>query len=416
MRIGIDCRSLMIRPYGEQGGIEYYTHTLIKHLLAIDKENEFVLFFDNSVTDKPHFNEQNVSIRYFPFSEYKRYLPFTYSHMLMAGFLQREKLDVFHSPAHVVPLFYSGKSIMTIRNLALFKHPEWFAKDYLPAVPTEFLSRSLFTMKVLMPQSIKRADKIVTFSKDTKQDIMKIFKVPSKRIHVVYPGIEDHPISQYNTAEDRKKITSRFGIIKDYIFFIGTIEPRKNLIGLVKAYYALLLENPELVRYQLILAGEKGSKYDELFDAIDICNRDLEKRGPIEWSRSLEETKKYAPIRYLGSITYEEKALLLRNAACFVYPSFYEGFCSTVLQAMNYHVPVIISRIRSLMELVGNAGVFIDPGKIDEMRRALTGILLKKEIREKFIESGRMRSKKFHWRKTAQEMAGIYKDTISSKL
>ncbi len=415
MRIGIDCRSLMIRPYGERGGIEYYTHSLIKHLLKIDKENSYVLFFDHLVQEKPYFEHPNVSIRYFPFSEYKRYLPFTYSHMLMAGFLQRENLDIFHSPAHVVPLFYPGKSILTIRNLAMFKHPEWFSKDYLPQFPSELLSRSLFTMKVLLPQSIKKAHSIITFCEDTKQDIVKLFKVPAKRITVVYPGIDDDNLLHYDPLVDKMEIASRFGIVKDYIFYIGTIEQRKNLVGLVQAYYALLLEQPDLVRYQLILAGEKGAKYDELFEAIDVCNKDLEKRGPIEWSRTVEETERYAPIRYVGPISYEEKSLLLRNASVFVYPSLYESFCSTLLRAMRHDVPVIASRIKPLVEVAGSAALYINPTKVDDMRKALHTILEKKDLRDRLIESGKSRSQKFQWQKAAEQTAQLYKQVAKSR-
>ncbi len=398
MRIGIDCRSLMALPHGEKGGIEYYTYSLIKQLFDIDKENEYVLFFDHLVKDADRFKRQNVSVRLFPFSYYRQYLPFAYSHLLMASFLNREKLDVFHSPAHTVPLMYKGRFVITIRDMSLFKHPEWFRHEYLSPVPPELFSRTLFTMKKLLPQNVKKAHKIITFSKDTKRDIMKFFHVPAEKISVVYPGVDTD--EQFRTEDDKEELSRRFGITRPYIFYIGSIEPRKNLGGLVQAYYQLLLEHPELAQYQLLLAGEKHPKCDELFEAIEFCNRDLEKRGITSTRDSL---------RYLGFVSYQDKFLLLRNASCFVYPSFYEGFCSTPLKAMTYGVPVILSRIRSLVEIADNAALFIDPNSTKDMQIALHDILTKKDLRERLRVAGDKNTKYFSWKQSTQNTLNVYK-------
>jgi len=400
MRIGIDCRSLVTLPHEERGSIEYYTYSLIKQLFDIDKENEYVLFFDHLVKDAERFKRDNVSVRYFPFSYYRQYLPFAYSHLLMASFLNREKLDILHSPAHTIPLMYKGKFIITIRNMSVFKHPEWFKHEYLPPVPPELFSRTLFTMKKLLPQNIKKADKIITFSKDTKKDVAKVFNVSAEKISVVYPGIDTD--EKFKTGDDAEELSARFGITRPYIFFIGSIEPRKNLHGLVQAYYQLLLDHQELAQYQLLLVGEKrgGPKCDELFDTIDFCNRDLEKRGIAHHG---------AQIRYIGFVPYQDKFLFLRNATCFVYPSFYEGFCSTPLKAMEYGIPVIASRIRSLVEIADNAAYFIDPNSTAEIQKALYDVLTKKDLRERLRTAGDKHARKFSWKESAQNTLNIYR-------
>ncbi|MBI2644872.1 glycosyltransferase family 4 protein [Candidatus Uhrbacteria bacterium] len=399
MRIGIDCRSLMALPHEERGGIEYYTYSLIKHLFAIDRENDYVLFFDHLVKDADRFKQPNVSVRYFPFSYYRQYLPFAYSHLLMASFLNREKLDILHSPAHTIPLLYKGKFIITIRNMSVFKHPEWFRHEYFPPVPPELFSRTLFTMKKLLPQNIKKADKVITFSKDTKRDVAKVFRIPAEKISVVYPGIDTD--EQFRTTDDAEELSARFGITQPYVFFIGSIEPRKNLHGLVQAYYQLLLEHPELVRNQLLLVGEKrgGAKCDELFETIDFCNKDLEKRGIAHVREQ---------IRYLGFVPYQDKFLFLRNAACFAYPSFYEGFCSTPLKAMEYGVPVIASRIRSLVEIADNAAYFVDPNSTGEIQSALHDVLTKKDLRERLRAAGDTHARNFSWKTSAQNTLNVY--------
>jgi glycosyltransferase involved in cell wall biosynthesis len=390
-------------PNEERGSIEYYTYSLIKQLFDIDKENEYVLFFDHSVKDANKFKRENVSVRHFPFSYYRQYLPFAYSHLLMASFLNREKLDILHSPAHTIPLMYKGRFIITIRNMSIFKHPEWFRHEYLPPVPPELFSRTLFTMKKLLPQNIKKADRVITFSKDTKRDVTKVFRVPAEKISVVYPGIDTD--EKFFTGDDAEELRARFAITRPYIFFIGSIEPRKNLHGLVQAYYQLLLEHPELAHYQLLLVGEKrGAKCDDLFDTIDFCNRDLEKREIARFG---------AQIRYVGFVPYQDKFLFLRNAACFTYPSFYEGFCSTPLKAMEYGVPVIASRIRSLVEIADNAAYFIDPNSTSEIQAALYEVLTKKDLRERLHATGKKHAKKFSWKESAQNTLGIYKRVFS---
>lgn len=404
MRIGIDCRSLMALPHGERGGIEYYTYSLIKTLFDIDKENEYVLFFDHLVKNADRFKRSNVSVRFFPFSYYRQYLPFAYSHLLMASFLNRENLDILHSPAHTIPVMYKGKFVITIRNLSVFKHPEWFRHEHLPPLPPELLSRTVFTMKKFLPQNIKKADRIITFSKDTKHDVAKAFRVPAEKISVVYPGIDAEDYAR--SDDDREELRARFGITRPYIFFIGSIEPRKNLNGLVQGYYQMLVEQPELAQHQLLLVGEKRAKCDELFETIDFCNRDLEKRGIASVRDS---------IRYLGFVPYQDKFLLMRNASCFAYPSFYEGFCSTPLKAMEYGIPVIASRIRSLVEIADNAALFVDPASTDEIKRALRDVLIKKDLRERLRNAGLAHAKNFTWKQSAGNTLNVYKKIFFGK-
>src|SRR3989338_7238616 len=117
MRIGIDCRTILTPEVGELAGIGHYTYLLVKHLLETDKENEYVLFFDYRRRDISEFERSNSRVWRFPFSQYKRFLPFTYSHMLISAMVLKNRLDVFHSPANVLPLTYPKKSVITVHDL-----------------------------------------------------------------------------------------------------------------------------------------------------------------------------------------------------------------------------------------------------------------------------------------------------------
>ena len=130
MRIGIDCRTILNPEKGEVAGIGHYTYQLVRHLLKIDKKNQYVLFFDRSIKKKKikKFKKKNTSIKYFPFSQYSKFLPIIYSQFLVTASIAREKLDVFHSPICYLPKSYKGSTVVTLHDLAVFKNPRWFTK------------------------------------------------------------------------------------------------------------------------------------------------------------------------------------------------------------------------------------------------------------------------------------------------
>jgi len=227
MRIGIDCRRILHPGFGEKAGVGHYTYYLVKNLLKIDKKNTYVLFFDDLLYE-PAAKElvgdsENVELKFFPFHQYKKYLPFAYSHMLTASFIAREKLDVFHATANILPLQYQGKSVVTVHDLAIYKHPEWF--------PKRFLSKQIST-KLLVPKSLKKADKIIAVSKSTQNDIKELFNISDEKITVIYEGVEKIIGKIFRDTELFKKNN----VSNKYILFIGTIEPRKNIVSLVNAY------------------------------------------------------------------------------------------------------------------------------------------------------------------------------------
>ncbi len=202
MKIGIDCRTILNPAHGEKAGVGYYTHHLVESLLALDKENTYVLFFDSRFKGANKFKRDNVAIRFFPFYQYKKYLPIAYSQMLISAVLNRENLDVFHSPANVIPLFYNRPSVLTIHDLAIYKFPKFF--------PKKFLNRQTFSTQVLVPRSVRKASQIIAISKNTKTDIVEEFSIPEDKIQVVYEGVE-----KYEKKEDCKEIKEKYGVTGD---------------------------------------------------------------------------------------------------------------------------------------------------------------------------------------------------------
>jgi|GEM_PF-293704 glycosyltransferase involved in cell wall biosynthesis len=424
MKIGIDCRTILHPHVGEQAGVGYYTYYLVKNLLKLDKQNQYVLFFDSRFKDTSGFEGQNVKIKFFPFYQYKKYLPITYSQMLVSAMLTYEKLDIFHAPANVAPLPYKKPFVVTVHDLAVYRLPDLYSKA--------FLSRQAFSTKVLVPNTMARASRIIAVSKNTKSDVIEEFDIDDSKIDVVYEGVVDHKDKEFH-QEKFKQIKKKYGISSKYIIFLGTVEPRKNIIGLVNAFRNLRLGyNSPVSDTQLIIAGGPGWSDQPVYKAIaganaSILGKDLKeieerrkkdnKKGPGE-QKDKDKQKNVdlepeLPIKYIGYVDHDEKLLLLKNAECFVFPTLYEGFGLPVLEAMNVGTPVITSRLSSLPELVDASGaITINPYKESEIGDAIAKVATDEGLRESLSINGYKQSQRFRWDKCAKETLMVYKKAL----
>jgi len=402
MRIGINCQTILNPASGENAGVGHYTYYLVKNLLRIDKKNQYVLFFDDligrdSVREIIGKNK-NAEARFFSFHKNKLSIPFVYTHLLFSALVEREKLDVFHAPANIVPLNYKGKAVVTVHDLAIYKHPEWF--------PENFLKRRVST-KLLVPRAIKKAYKVIAVSESTKKDIVKLFKTVPAKIKVIYEGVDTVNIPDVEkivcgTEEMscQSDFLEKYKIKKDYILFLGTIEPRKNLVPMINAFGKVMKKNKALAgKYQFLIAGARGWKFVKTFKVIDKVNEELRKIYP----------DRGVFVKYLGYIPHRDKLPALAGAAVFVFPSLYEGFGLPVLEAMNAGAPVITSKISSLPEVAGQAGILINPNNEKDLERILEKVLKSPSLRKKMSREGKKRAGEFSWEKMARETLGVYK-------
>ena len=251
MRIGIDARTILNPEKGEAIGSGHYTYQLIRNLLELDTVNEYVLFFDFHVREKDikKFTKPNVKIKFYPFSDYKKYLPGAYSEILGTATLAKEKLDILHStsPHSRIPTGYRGKCIVTFHDLAIYKIPSCYPKI------------SSAKEKAVYSLMAKKADKIIAVSNSTKKDIEEIFKIPSEKINVIYSGLDKRFFEE--SKIDSQKVLEKYGITKKYILFLGTLEPSKNIARLLEAFAKFKEKskgNNSKFEYQLVLAGKRG--------------------------------------------------------------------------------------------------------------------------------------------------------------
>ena len=234
--------------------------------------------------------------------------------------------------------------------------------------------------------SVKRSDKIVTVSHFSKQEIQKYLKVPEEKISVVYNA----PSLTEGTA-DYDAVCKKYGIRGDYILFVGTIEPRKNVARLLRAFD--LLKGDSKIPHQLVLAGGKGWQDEQIFQTFQSikCSND---------------------IVFTGYVSAEEKNTLYQNASAFVFPSIYEGFGIPPLEAMTWGCPVVCAEAASLPEVVGEAAELVDPLDEASIARGILRILSDHDYTSGLIQKGKLRAKEFSWERSAERLFAVCKEVL----
>jgi len=369
MRIGIDMSSLS----DDKTGVGYYAVNLVKAIGKADSSNMYFLYIREKYFQCFSDLGSNFTRKIIPDS--RRYnLPKT--QISLAYSIWKDKLDLFYSPAFFIPFICLCRSVITIHDLTHVVFPE------------KQMKKHLFVFNSLLPYSIKRSSRIVADSMNTKKDIIRVFKVPEEKIRVVYAAAGD----SFRPIKDEKaiaRIKQKYGISSDYILFVGTIEPRKNIISLIQAYSLLKKNKP--VDYKLVIVGKKGWMYSEVFNTVKELNLSEE-------------------IIFTYYTPEEDMVGLYNGAKVFVYPSLYEGFGLPPLEAMACGVPVITSNVSSLPEVVGDAAIMVNPADINQLAESISRVINDEELRRKMIERGLERARMFSWGKTAKEIIECFKE------
>ena len=277
-----------------------------------------------------------------------------------------------------------GRDLVTIHDLAIYKHPEWFP------------GRQWFSTRLVVPQSIEIAGKIIVPSEATKRDLIELFHVSSFKISVIPHGVEERFFQKLETGVGRRELgdklsvtNSKFQTSNSYILFVGTIEPRKNVVRLIEAYSKL----PEDItnQYNLVIAGQRGLGFEDVF--LEISNLKLEIKSRV---------------KLLNYVPEEKLPILYKRASLFVYPSLYEGFGLPVLEAMASGVPVVTSNISSMPEVVGEAGLLVNPYSVAEITDAIMEIVRDNAKASQISIAGMRRAAKFNWEDAAKRMLAVY--------
>jgi glycosyltransferase involved in cell wall biosynthesis len=382
MKIAIDASWALY----ERAGVGRYTHNLVKALLKVDQRNEYVLFFNywRNREEREKIIQDIVGIRrdkikiirfYFPvkLKEWLMSTPFAWPRFI------KEKIDIFHAPYFTgMPKYFFPNKIVTIHDLAFMHFPEHHGKKL-----------SNFYLKKTK-EAVKLSKKVVAVSLATKRDLISLLDVSAVKIAVVPEG------KNLNLKNIDKKLAGQ--VLKQYlptdkyILFVGTLEPRKNLVNLLKAY--ALLPHDLQKQYRLVLVGQKGWQTRAFQETLEVLNL---------------RQKIVMP----GFIPDEHLPYFYAGASVFVYPSFYEGFGLPVLEAMACGAPVITSKTSSMPEVAGRAGLLIDPESEESIAEAMKKVLTNQKLTETMKKAGLAQAKKFSWERAAAETQKVYENVFT---
>jgi glycosyltransferase involved in cell wall biosynthesis len=372
MRIAIDYTAAI-----RQGaGIGSYVRHLVATLLAQDSHNQYVLLTSGQATaERPFPTGKNVrgrSIfipdRYLNVLWYRWRLPLPIT--LFSG-----PLDIYHGPDFVLPpLPKKVRKVVTIHDLAFMEQPAF-------AVP----ELATYLRKVV-PEAIAASDVVTTVSHEVSRTLIKHFQVPHEKLRVVPPGVEPY-VRRISDPVILEATRHKFGLKSPLLLAVGTLQPRKNHIGLIKAFYRA--QQKKKGAAMLAIAGGAGWLYEET--RALVAQLKLERK-----------------VRFLGQVSDLELITLYSMADIFAFPSFFEGFGIPPLEAMACGTPVITSDTSSLPEVVGDAALLVDPHDIDALANAIILLLENEQLREQLRQKGYQQVKNFTWRSSSRKMLDIY--------
>lgn len=351
--IAIDIRD----AYGQMTGKGFYTRNMVREILAQDSTNKYLLYSNKNY---PPFdlgnNAKLITVK----------AKSIFWHLAVLKDLLKRKIDIFWAPtSYIIPALApkSLNTIITVHDVIAFL----FADKHN--------AKARYIEKFTLKRALKRTKKILTVSENTAKDVESLFGVKSDKIAVVpcAAGNEFIPLS-HQEAEIK---VSQLNLPKSFILAVGTIEPRKNLSRLIKAFNQI---TGYYKHVHLVIVGAKGWQYSEI---INEANKNKDK------------------IHFLGYIETEQLVALYSLAAFFVFPSLYEGFGIPPLEAMQCGCPVITSNSSSLPEVVADAAVKISPDDVDSLKKALLQMIENPELSKKYKKEGLLQAKKFSWAKSA---------------
>lgn len=361
-------------------GIGNYTYQVAKHLGGLGTEQDYTYyyngFFSNELINPGDINNQSI----FKAKKLIREVPVLSDLAKIGWRIVKRWLNIQHSgrfevywePNYILLDLPVGKKVASVHDFSFYLYPQWHNKEVVGIFKKRFFKK------------IAEADSIITGSQYIKEQIVDILNVPTEMVNVINHGVDKNIFKLYD-VQSLKTFSTHYDLPESFILYVGSIEPRKNLLSLLDAYRRLpdnLVKNVALV-----LAGFKGWENREIMDRISSMP---------------------GRVKYLGYLTNIELAYLYNLAIIFVYPSLYEGFGLPPLEAMACGAPVVVSGIPVHREIYGDAALYFDPLDIDDMAASLTGVLEDAAMRKNLSNSGLNKAGQFTWERCAAEHLRVF--------
>ena len=364
MRIAIDARL----SYYVQAGITQYTLNLIRALAASDHENEYLVFQRwadrREIVSQANFRRASLlAPTHHPLEQY----------LLGLDLVLLGKIDVLHSTDFIPPFHYRGATVVTVHDLAFLLYPH-------------FLTGRSAQYYGLIDKAVRRANHIIAVSEATKRDLVRLTGTPESKVTVIYEAAE--PI--YLPIHDQEvlaQVHAQYHLPEQYILFVGTIEPRKNLSTLIRAFQGLI--GKYKAHADLAIVGKKGWLSDDVYELV-------------------QDMRLTERVHFLGRVPTEDLPHLYNASQMLVLPSYYEGFGLPPLEAMACGVPVIVSDASAMPEVVGDAALRVASEDVEGFTVAMWRLLTDDSLRADMIGKGLKRVKCFSWERAARETLAVY--------
>lgn len=371
LHVAINAHLLSGRAWYRSAGVHQYIYHLLRHLGRAGGGLRYTVLLGEGMLP-PDITHASLQSRWPTSQAMVRVL---WEQSVQPWVLRRIRADLVHGPAFVGPLLTPCPVVVTIHDLSFIRFPSLFR----PA--------NRLYLTVLTRLSARRARRLIAVSAYTAAEVTRLLGVPLERIDVVYHGVDPafHPLPADEVAAFRQ----RQGLPERFILFVGTLEPRKNLVRLVEAF-ARIRDG----RVGLVLAGGKGWLYDELFARVEALGLSRE-------------------VIFPGYVMNDELPLWYNAATVLAYPSVYEGFGLPVLEAQACSTPVLTSNVSSLPEAAGDAALMVDPYDVEALAAGLNRLLTDISLRHELRSAGLAHAKKFTWSHTAQETAQVYRRALA---
>jgi glycosyltransferase involved in cell wall biosynthesis len=374
MKIAIDTIPLL----SPLTGVGYYTYQIAKALREIDSTHEFAYFYG-------YYSPNLISPGEHPKSFYRlkeavRKVPFLGTAVRnfkdWGNYLSSRQFDLYFEPNFIPLKMPAKRTVVTVLDFSFARFPEWHSKDKVRYFRKHFWKK------------ISRADRIIVISDFIKNEAIHSFGFPEDQLTTIHLGF-DQSIFRVYPREDLLAVKNKYRLPENFILFVGSIEPRKNLQNLLRAY--MDLEESVRKELKLVLVGFKGWENEEIVSFIKKLKSD---------------------VFYLGYVPEVELGKIYNLAKLFVYPSLYEGFGLPPLEAMACGCPVVVSNAASLPEVCGDAAFYIDPHDVHSIVQGLNQVLTDEAQRGFLRVRGMERAKLFSWGKAAMEHLRVFEQLI----
>ncbi|MGI8420340.1 MAG: glycosyltransferase family 4 protein [Candidatus Levyibacteriota bacterium] len=378
MIIGIDGNEANVR---KRVGISEYAYQLLVQFVSEkyrDRGLKFVVYLKDEPLDHMPKTSKNFAYRIV-----KPGKLWTQWRLPLDLYFHRPRPDIFFSMTHYAPRFSPVPTVVSIMDVAYEHFPELFNQA------------DLYQLKNWTKYSVHNAKRVLTISDSSRDDIIKIYGSSPEKVKTIYPGIKEIASLEPHVF-GMNQLQAKYDISDNYVLFVGTLQPRKNIARLIEAFAKVSQEKLQDKPLDLVIIGRKGWLYEEILAAP-------EKFGISD------------RVKFLEGIQDDELNIFYKHALCYVLPSLYEGFGLPVIEAMQRGCPVITSNVSSMPEAGGDAALYVDPKNVDDIVEKITLLVTDKKMREDLIEKGKKQVKKFSWKKAAKETLEVLQEVGAKK-